>query len=262
MVKMTIRATFAVAAAAAVVAAGCRGGREAESAAPPAEYTPPPVEYVVGKMTVDAAAAEPSVRMSVAVDPSTTREDIERLLNYFDKERYGEYDIVWIDVYFDAAKARSPEADASALVATLRVNRPGFRELKVSDDLTDAGEMTAGEPEVISQTEETAYLGRRGRMFDSSKQAQALVDLMEDKPGYALYRLVWQSPGNTELTYSVEQKMLARVKAGVSRETWSELSFEDIKRAARGSGFGGKRRHGANYSYVRESGEEAAPESD
>ncbi len=260
---MKTRVFLGLAAAAAVVTAGCRGGGgEGESAAAPPAYTPPPVEYVVGKMDVDDEAAEPSVRMNVAVDPSTTRKDIERLLNYFDKEKYDEYDIVWINVYFDVARARSPEVDSSALVATLRVNRPGFRELKVSDELADAGEISGGQPEVISQTEETMYLGRRGRMFDSSKQAQALADLMEDKPGYAIYRIVWQSPGNTELTYSVEQRMMARVKTGVSREAWSDMSFEDIRRAARGSGFGGKRRHGANYSFVRELGEEAEAESE
>ena len=257
------RVFLGLAAAAAVVTAGCRGGGgDGETAAAPQTYTPPPVEYVVGKMDVDDEAAEPSVRMNVAVDPATTRKDIERLLNYFDKEKYDEYDIVWINEYFDVARARSPEVDSSALVATLRVNRPGFRELKVSDELADAGEISGGQPEVTSQTEETLYLGRRGRMFDSSKQAQALADLMEDKPGYAIYRIVWQSPGNTELTYSVEQRMMARVKTGVSRETWSDMSFEDIKRAARGSGFGGKRRHGANYSFVRESGEEAEAESE
>ena len=257
------RVFLGLADAAAVVTAGCRGGGgEGESAAAPPAYTPPPVEYVVGKMDVDDEAAEPSVRMNVAVDASTTRKDIERLLNYFDKEKYDEYDIVWINVYFDVARARSPEVDSSALVATLRVNRPGFRELKVFDELADAGEISGGQPEVMSQTEETLYLGGRGRMFDSGKQAQALADLMEDKPGYAIYRMVWQSPGNTELTYSVEQRMMARVKTGVSRETWSDMSFEDIRRAARGSGFGGKRRHGANYSFVRESGEEAEAESE
>jgi hypothetical protein len=246
---------------AAVATIACRGG-DGETAAAPTSYTPPPVEYVVGKMDIDDDAAEPSVRMNVAVDPATTRKDIERLLNYFDKEKYDEYDIVWVDVYFDVAQARSPEADATALVATLRVNRPGFRELKVADELADGGETPGVRPEVTSQTEETLYLGRRGRMFDSGKQAQALVDFMEDKPGYAIYRIVWQSPGNTELTYSVEQELLVRVKTDVSRETWSEMSYEDIKRAARGSGFGGKRRHGANYTFVRESGEEAGAESE
>ncbi len=245
-------------AAVLVFAAACRRGDEAAETAAPAEgYTPPPVEYVVGKMDVNDDAAEPSVRMNVAVDPSTPAKDIERLLNYFDKERYDEYDIVWVNVYFDVAKARSPEADTLALVATLRVNRPGFRELKLSDDLLDPEGTPGGRPEVTTQTEETLYLGSRGRMFDSGRQAQTLVDLMEDKPGHALYRVVWQSPGNTELTYSVEQEMLVRVRSGVSRETWAEMSYEDLKRAARGAGFGGKRRHGANYVHVRESAGEA-----
>jgi hypothetical protein len=48
-----------------VALAGCRRGEEggAESAAPGEGYTPPPVEYVVGKIDVDDGAAEPSVRM-------------------------------------------------------------------------------------------------------------------------------------------------------------------------------------------------------
>jgi hypothetical protein len=251
--------TLWLAAALVFSAASCRRGGErgGETAAPAREYTPPPVEYVVGKMEVDDDGAEPSVRMAIAVDPATPARDIERLLTYFDRERYDEFDIVWVDVYFDFAKARSPEADAQALVATLRVNRPGFRELKLSDDLLEPRGAAGGQPEVTTQTEETLYLGRRGRMFDSTKQAQTLVDLMEDKPGHALYRVVWQSPGNTELTYSVEQNMLVRVRTGISRETWAEMSYEDLKRATRGAGFGGKGRHGANYVYLRESGEEA-----
>jgi hypothetical protein len=255
------RILLSIVIAAAVATVACRGGKgEGETAAVDTTYTPPPVEYVVGKMDVDDDAAEPSVRMSVAVDPSTPRKDIERLLNYFDKDKYDDYDIVWVDVYFDVARARSPEADPAALVATLRVNRPGFRELKVADELAAEGEMPGAQPEVTSQTEETLYLGRRGRMFGSAKQAQALVDFMEDKPGYAIYRIVWQSPGNTELTYSVEQELLVRVKADVSRETWAGMSYEDIRRAARGSGFGGRRRHGADYTFIRESAEEAEGE--
>ncbi|HUV86581.1 MAG TPA: hypothetical protein VMX79_05655 [bacterium] len=256
---MRRRTVIWLAAAVLISTAACRrGGEEGAGSAAPAEgYTPPPVEYVVGRMNVDDEAAEPSVRMNIAVDPSTPTKDIERLLNYFDRERYDGYDVVWVDVYFDAAKARSPEADTLALVATLRVNRPGFRELKLSEDLLEPEGTTGGRPEVTTQTEETLYLGRRGRMFGSNKQAQTLVDLMEDKPGYAIYRVVWQSPGNTELTYSVEQEMLVRVRSGVSRETWTEMSYEGVKRAARGAGFGGKRRHGANYVYIREAGGEA-----
>jgi hypothetical protein len=99
-----------------VALAGCRRGEEGgvESAAPGGGYTPPPVEYVVGKMDVDEGAAEPSVRMNIAVDPSTPAKDVERLLNYFDKDRYDDYDIVWVNVYFDVAKARSPQVETDA----------------------------------------------------------------------------------------------------------------------------------------------------
>ncbi len=247
-----------------VALAGCRRGEGggAESAAPGEGYTPPPVEYVVGKMDVDDDAAEPSVRMNIAVDPSTQAKDVKRLLDYFDKDRYGDYDIIWVNVYFDVAKARSPEVDTDALVATLRVNRPRFREMEISEDLLGVDETFGGQPEVTSQTEEVLYLGRRGRMFDSGRQAQVLVDLMVEKPGHAIYRVTWQSPDNTELTYSVEQKMLVRVRTGVSRETWADMSYEGLRRAARGAGFGGKRRHGADYTYVPEVGEEAGPTGD
>ncbi len=229
----------------------CRGGKKVVGkGAPTAEgYRPPPVAYVVGKTDVDKEAAEPSMRMSVAVDPATPTKDIERLLNYFDKERYAGFDIVWVDVYFDVAKAQSPDTNVDALVATLRVNRPGFRELKISDEMTESGPPEGGQPEVTSETEETVYLGARGRMFDSARQAQTLVDLMEEKPGHSVYRVLWQAPEECELTYSVNQKMLVRVRRGVARETWGDMTLEELKRAARGSGFGGPRRHGGGYSY-------------
>lgn len=245
--------------AASVIAAG--GCREAKSPPSPAEtkkYPPPPVEYAVGRIEVNDEAAEPSVHINVAVDPATSAQDIERLLNYFDKERYADYDIVWVNVFFDPVKARGMAAPPDAVAATLRINRPNFRELKLSDTLV-GDSLDATQPEVTSQTEEVIYLGRRGRMFDSTKQAQALVDLMEEKPGAAIYKITWQAPDNMTLTYSVEQKMLVRVREGVCRETWSDMTFEDIKRAARGAGFGGRSRHGSDYSYILEKGDGEAP---
>jgi len=247
---------------AALAAGGCRekgkppaGGK----AAGPEGYKPPPVPYVVGKLEVDDEAAEPSVHVNVAVDAATSPRDIERLLNYFDKERYANYDIVWVNVYFDVGKANSPDVNADALVASLRVNRPGFREIKVSEDLggEPAGTGLVGDqPEVTTQTEETMYLGSRGRMFDSTKQAQTLLDFMEDKPGHALYKITWKCPDDMELSYSVTQTMLVRVRAGFSRETWNNMTVEQIKRAARGAGFGGRQRHGGDYSYISEQGKE------
>jgi len=241
-----------------LLAGACRkdGGKTPTAEAGAAAYKPPPVAYVIGRLDVADDAAEPSVHLNVVVDPATSARDIERLLNYFDKERYASYDIVWVNVFFDVAKARSLDVNPDALVATLRVNRPGYRELKLSEDLLgETAALAAGEqPEVTTRTEETLYLGRRGRMFDSTKQAQALLDLMTDKPGHPLYRIVWQGPGEMELSYSVEQKMLVRVRTGVSRETWSGLSVEDIKRAARGAGFGGRQRHGGDYTYSAEAG--------
>lgn len=243
-------------------AAGCKEKAQTPTggkAATPEGYKPPPVPYVVGKLEVDDKAAEPYVHINVAVDAATSARDIERLLNYFDKERYANYDIVWVNVYFDVGKANSPDVNADALVASLRVNRPGFRELKVSEDLGGelAGVGLGGEqPEVTSQTDETMYLGSRGRMFDSTKQAQTLLDFMEDKPGHALYKITWKCPDDMELSYSVTQKMLVRVRSGFSRETWNNMGVEELKRAARGAGFGGRQRHGGDYSYIVEAGKE------
>jgi hypothetical protein len=248
--------------AAALAAGGCKEKKKTPAsgkAATPEGYKPPPVPYVVGKLEVDDEAAEPYVHVNVAVDAATSARDVERLLNYFDKERYANYDIVWVNVYFDVGKANSPDVNADALVASLRVNRPGFRELKISDDLGGdlAGTGLVGDqPEVTTQTEETMYLGSRGRMFDSTKQAQTLLDFMEDKPGHALYKITWKCPDDMELSYSVTQKMLVRVRAGFSRETWNNMTVESIKRAARGAGFGGRQRHGGDYSYIVESGKE------
>jgi hypothetical protein len=246
---------------AVTLAGGCKNPKPTPAAKTPGTggYKAPPVPYVVGKMETADDAAEPSVKLNVAVDPATSTRDLERLLNYFDKERYAHYDLVWVNVYFDVAKARSPDVNADALVASLRVNRPAFRELKVSDEL-GAPEGLGDQPEVTTPTEEVLYLGNRGRMFDSTRQAQALLDLMEGKPGHALYRVVWKGPGDMELSYSVAQKMLVRVRTGVSRETWAGMTVDGVKRAARGAGFGGKGRHGGDYSYILETGKEGPPE--
>ena len=106
-------------------------------------------------------------------------------------------------------------------------------------------------PEVTLNTEEVVFLGYKGRMFDSPKQARALLDLMEEKPGRAIYKVTWESPDKCELSYSVEQMLLARTIGGVSREAWSGMTVADIRGASRGMGFGGKQRHGTNYSYTR-----------
>lgn len=237
---------------ACVVAACARKGEKVTPAATAGAtaFGPPPVAYVVGKAEVTAEGPEPTAKLNIAVDSTTSGKDIERLLNYFDKERYADYDIVWVNVYFDAAAARSPDVNAAALVATLRVNRPAFREIRFYNEMAETAADV--EPVVTSATEEVLYLGRRGRMFDSAKQAQALLDLMEEKPGHAIYRIVWQAPEDMELSYSVAQRMLVRIKRGAYREVWSDMTVEELKRAARGAGFGGKRRHGGGYSFVPE----------
>jgi len=252
MVDIRRRVDIVMLVAAAALNACNSGPKRSAGTVAPGEYRPPPIPYVVGKAEVDADAAEPSAKLNVAVDPATSAKDIERLLNYFDKERYADFDIVWVNVYFDAAAARSPDMNAAALVATLRVNRPAFRELRILEEAAESA--AGGQPEVTSQTEEVLYLGRRGRMFDSAKQARALLDLMGEKPGHALYRIVWQAPDDMELSYSVTQKMLVRIRRGAYREVWSDMTVEELTRAARGAGFGGKRRRGGGYSFIPETG--------
>jgi len=212
------------------------------------EHKPPPVEYAVGKADINDEANEPSVHLKVAVAPGTSEKDIKRLFAYFEKDRYAEYDIVWVDVYYDIESAKSADVSADFLVASLRVNRPNFHEENYSvNEVTFEDEM----PEVILNTEEVIFHGYKGRMFDSPKQARALLDLMEEKPGRAIYKVTWESPETCELSYSVEQMLLARTIGGVSREAWSGMAVADIRGASRGMGFGGKQRHGANYSYTR-----------
>ena len=77
------------------------------------------------------------------------------------------------------------------------------------------------------------------------------LDLIEEKPGRAIYKVTWESPDKCELSYSIEQMLLARTIGGVSREAWSNMTIADIRGASRGMGFGGKQRHGSNYSYSR-----------
>ncbi len=230
------------------ISIGCGSGEVDEGEGIETEHKPPPVEYAVGKAEINDEANEPSVHLKIVVAPGTAEKDIKRLFAYFEKDRYAEYDIIWVDVYYDIESAKSADISVDFLVASLRVNRPNFREESYSvDEVTFEDEM----PEVTLNTEEVIFLGYKGRMFDSPKQARALLDLMEEKPGRAIYKVTWESPEKCEISYSVEQMLLARTIGGVSREAWSGMMVADIRGASRGMGFGGKQRHGANYSYTR-----------
>jgi len=50
------------------------------------------------------------------------------------------------------------------------------------------------------------------------------------------------------LTYSVRQRMLVRKIEGISEEIWQGMTLERIERAAKGSGFGGKKTPGITYT--------------
>ncbi len=159
---------------------GCGNEEVDEGEGIVSEHKPPPVEYAVGKVDINDEANEPSVHLKIAVAPGTAEKDIKRLFAYFEKDRYAEYDIIWVDVYYDIESAKSADVSADFLVASLRVNRPNFREESYSvDEVTFEDEM----PEVTLNTEEVIFLGYKGRMFDSPKQARALLDLMEEKTG-------------------------------------------------------------------------------
>lgn len=238
--------------------AGCGGGEEENSETVDTLYKPPPVEYVVGKVEIDEEAKEPSVTLRIAVAPGTAKKDIKRLFNYFDKHKYPEYDIIWVDVYFDVESAKIGGTEDTSLVATLRVNRPNFREERYVDEML--GAVDEDPYRITSDSEETIYLGSRSRMFDSMKQAETLLNLMGERPGHAIYKVTWDGPEHCELTYSLRQKMLVRYNEGRSKETWMDMTVGEIEFATRGGGFGGKRKHGENYTFIRLSPEDEETE--
>lgn len=252
-----ISIVVAAAALCAVFGGGCGGRDENGKETVDAGYKPPPVEYVVGAVEVDEEAKEPSVTLRIAVAPGTPKKDIKRLFNYFDKDKYPEFDIIWVDVFYDVETAKSPGADPASLVATLRINRPNFREERFVDEML--GAVNEDPYRVTSETEEVIYLGPRSRMYDSTRQAETLLKLMDERPGHAIYKVVWEGPEHCELTYSLRQKMLVRYREGHSKETWMDMTLEEIEFATRGGGFGGTRKHGENYTYMRLSPSEEGP---
>jgi hypothetical protein len=249
LMRIVIVLTVLAGAVALLSVAGCGGEEEELSEAGDALYKPPPVEYVVGSVDIDEEAKEPSVTLRIAVAPGTPKKDIKRLFNYFDKHKYPEYDIIWVDVYFDVESAKIGGTENTSLVATLRINRPNFHEERYVDEML--GAVDEDPYRITSDTEETIYLGSRSRMFDSTKQAETLLNLMDERPGHAIYKVTWDGPEHCELTYSLRQKMLVRYYEGRSKETWMDMTVDEIEFATRGGGFGGKRKHGENYTYIR-----------
>jgi len=247
--RIVIVLTVLAGVAALLLAAGCGGEEEEIGETGDALYKPPPVEYVVGSVDIDEEAKEPSVTLRIAVAPGTPKKDIKRLFNYFDKHKYPEYDIIWVDVYFDVESAKIGGTENTSLVATLRINRPNFHEERYVDEML--GAVDEDPYRITSDTEETIYLGSRSRMFDSTKQAETLLNLMDERPGHAIYKVTWDGPEHCELTYSLRQKMLVRYYEGRSKETWMDMTVDEIEFATRGGGFGGKRKHGENYTFIR-----------
>jgi hypothetical protein len=247
--RIVIVLTILACAAPLLFIAGCGGEEEESGETGDALYKPPPVEYVVGSVDIDEEAKEPSVTLRIAVAPGTPKKDIKRLFNYFDKHKYPEYDIIWVDVYFDVESAEIGGTENTSLVATLRINRPNFHEERYVDEML--GAVDEDPYRITSDTEETIYLGSRSRMFGSTKQAETLLNLMDERPGHAIYKVTWDGPEHCELTYSLRQKMLVRYYEGRSKETWMDMTVDEIEFATRGGGFGGKRKHGENYTFIR-----------
>jgi len=250
MRKAYISASAVVSVAFVAVTVGCGGRGEDETGDEvDTAYKPPPVEYVVGSVEIDEEAKEPSVTLRIAVAPGTTEKDLKRLFNYFDKHKYPDFDIIWVDVYFDVESAETGGTENTSLVAALRINRPNFHEERYVDEML--GTVDEDPYRITSDTEETIYLGSRSRMFDSMKQAETILNLMDERPGHAIYKVTWDGPEHCELTYSLRQKMLVRYHEGRSKETWMDMTVEEIEFATRGGGFGGKRKHGENYTFIR-----------
>jgi len=233
----------------------CGGGKESVTVA----TTPPPVEYAIGQIDMDNPYASDDakkdikyVRMSISVPADTSPEQLQKLLDYFEKEKYAEYDMVQIDIFDDIQFAKKKDVDISHLLARLRITKPNFRE-SIIYDIAGLGEEK--EMDYIINEEHVVHLGEKGALFDSVQQAVELLRVMQETPNRAIYTLIWSGAHRTKLTYSVTQEMLIRKTEGVSEETWQGMDLEHIQRAASGSGFGGAKTPGITYTITPYHGE-------
>lgn len=227
--------------------------------------TSPPVEYAIGQIKTenpygsdDAKKDIRYIRMTISVPAGTKAEELQRLLDYFEKDKYAEYDMVQIDVFDDIKFAKKMDVDISHLLARLRITKPGFRE-SIIFDIAGLAE-DKGKDYIINE-EHVVHLGEKGHLFDSVQQAGVLLRVMEETPHRAIYTLIWTGPHRTKLTYSTIQEMLIRKTEGVSEETWQGMDREHVERAAKGSGFGGAKTPGIVYTITPYHGEFSVDET-
>jgi len=221
--------------------------------------TSPPVEYAIGQIDTenpygsDASKKEMKfIKMCISVSADTPAEDLQRLLDYFEKEKYAEYDMVQINVFDDIDYAKKKDVDNSHLLARLRITKPSYRESIIFEI---AGLTDQKSKDYIINEEHTVYLGDKGKLFDSVQQARELLKMMTETPNRAIYTLIWTCNQRVKLTYSVTQKLLIRKTEGISEETWQNMDQERIERASKGSGFGSGKTPGITYTITPYHGE-------
>jgi len=218
-----------------VVFVSCAKKVEKEETMPP----PPPIEYQAGYIETENPYMEKYIRMNIAVDPSTTSEELTDLMNFFADSRYADYDKVGIYIYDDIEIAKQMYGDNSHLLAKLEMTKPNFKKMEIYDIVRNK---MSEETEILINEEKLIFLGQRSTtIFDSVAQANELLKLMEDYPNRAIYTITWLQPQKAKLTYSIKQNLLVRKIEGVSEEMWQGMTKERIERAAKGAGFGGKK---------------------
>lgn len=215
------------------------------------QITVPPLEYQVGIINTDNEYVDKYMEMNISVSPKSTESEIEELLTYFERQKYQNYDMLKIRVYDSPEYAERTSVDKNHLLAELTLTRPNHRELQFYQ-LSPKGE---DKYEVLINETVEDYLGEKSNLFDSGKQAQYLLKMMEETPNRTIYRLSWLQPHKVVLTYSVKQEMLIRKHEGISEETWLGMTEERLERAAKGAGFGGPKTPGITYELTPYRGE-------
>lgn len=224
------------------VTSHCARGKEAGK--PPSP--PPPIEYQVGYISTENPYLDRYIRMNIAVAPSSTVEELNELMRYFADDKYADFDKVRIDIYDNLEVAEDVSGDPAHLLAKLEMTKPNFRKMEVYDIVR---EEERGQSDILMDEEKVVYLGPKSTtMFGSVAQANELLKVMEEYPNRAIYTLIWLQPQKSKLTYSVRQRMLVRKIEGISEEIWQGMTLERIERAAKGSGFGGKKTPGITYT--------------
>jgi hypothetical protein len=225
------------------VITGCGGENSTEKSKEKKEIRVPPVEYKVGHISTDNEYVEKYIELNISVSPQTSKEKLKELLEYFDKEKYSNYDMLKIRVFDSNEYAQRTSIEQTHLLAELNITRPNHRELNIYQ-ISPSEDKTYDV--LINETVEV-YLGDMSNLFDSGKQAQYLLKMMDETPNRTIYKLMWLQPQKVILTYSVKQEMLVRKHEGISEETWLGMDKERLERAGKGAGFGGPKTPGITY---------------